>query len=373
MLALLPLFTAHAATYDAFKNFHAVGNPATGTWVYGYMDASLAFTKYGTKTTTTDGLKVWSKGTTLKPGVRKNPTGADVTVSNVTYPKFSYLALHPTDTLYSVVRFQAPADGGYSVTALFKSLRTTGQASAEVYILSDFGGRSNYGYVDYAPITGQYTAGDAQATPIYEVFSLHAGDIVDFLVATDASTASGTDDIGMKLKIIDDDDFDFVEDSVDNCPTTENADQADANTDGTGDACTGARLVASNLSVVWDPGATNGHVAIAITTTKANGFTIGLAETADFVNGWFDENGFSTYVHNVPQNLTRNLTYVEAEADIVAGRKTLFDGDQATDAGTGADRLTYYVEMHGLALDTKCYVWGDYPAYYQNLGCTFFN
>lgn len=120
------------------------------------------------------------------------------------------------------------------------------------------------------------------------------------------------------------------------------------------------------VTLNWD----SSGVEVAITGGGA-GWDFGMAETGVGDLGWFGEScipgeepyGYPDYGFDICHTLNPTggkVTYTSNINDVDDGY-TLF-----TDVIAAAGNITYFLERHD---DGACFVWGDDPAYYDELGC----
>jgi hypothetical protein len=162
-----------AQSYDPEAEFSTVSNPSPGgIWTYGWSDDLNSALVLYDQFVPSPAYDIWhdpdnTNPTFLTPLVQHNPND---TFSGP-HPPHS-LSLHPSeDGDYSHVRFTAPADGSYSVTASF--LAVSG-ASTDVHILVN----------NTLPtlFSGYVSGPDGEEFSTCQPIALFAGGTIDFAV-----------------------------------------------------------------------------------------------------------------------------------------------------------------------------------------------
>jgi hypothetical protein len=161
-------------TWDAAADFSPTSNP-NGAWRYGYaggLTVPYAPFTLGAGFTVDPGVPGWGAGTwDHLPGVFQNTTAQTVHIRDTVTLPAGELALHPgVNGEYGVVRFVAPRDGAYTVTAGFGG-RDNQFGGTDAHVLA--AGEEVFA----APITAASGADMAPTT-----VSLLAGESIDFAV-----------------------------------------------------------------------------------------------------------------------------------------------------------------------------------------------
>lgn len=141
-------------------------------------------------------------------------------------------------------------------------------------------------------------------------------------------------------------------------------DDIDNDCDGDIDEDVPEELASPEVDLDWD--STGADVTI---TGAATGWDFGMSETGAGSPGWFGETcipgdepyGYADYGFDICHELGSaggQLERVFSVGDLEDGT-TLF-------SDTTSVNITYFLERHD---DGACFVWGDDPAYYAELGC----
>lgn len=202
LLALSASLTATQTTqatdtvYDAFVDFSSVSNPAPGsTWQYGYISSLGGDLNLYTVMDHEFSLSIWESQMGRNPNVIKNETEKEIIVSGeVVFPTSDFLHSHPGPTgSFSVIRWIAPATGGYLIASAFKSIRSGGlPTTTDVHVLH------NSNPIFNAVINGHLSDGSQDFSTM---LNLYAGDTIDFVVGPGINLDYTADSTGVKASI----------------------------------------------------------------------------------------------------------------------------------------------------------------------------
>ena len=181
---------AATITYDAATDFSITVNP-NGVWSYGTRDASTAssFSKFNSGETMgapAAGVYRWDNDGASDPSICYNPTATNYTITEWGgwNCDAGELILNPSGATRTGVRWTAPTDGQYAVSAAFApSQEVNGAPNAYVYS----GGAS--GDATLWQSTGTVTSAQSYSSG---AIALNAGDTIDFVIdsAVGAKTTS---------------------------------------------------------------------------------------------------------------------------------------------------------------------------------------
>jgi hypothetical protein len=183
-------------TYDAVKDFSIQSNP-NGVWSYGWESTlGSALNLYTvTDTTSVPGMSAWLKSGTFPyypPYVAHNDTVKQICFASVCVPA-TYLDFHPGQIgQLSVVRWTAPSSGRFMVQAGFVGLDYAGPTSTFVHVLLN----SKRNFLK-APITGYQWPLSFEP----KIWTLSAGDTLDFMVGWGKDASFYYDSTGVEVKI----------------------------------------------------------------------------------------------------------------------------------------------------------------------------
>ncbi|MCB0516951.1 MAG: alpha-amylase family glycosyl hydrolase [Chitinophagales bacterium] len=134
-----------------------------------------------------------------------------------------------------------------------------------------------------------------------------------------------------------DSDGDGIADLRDNCPNTPNADQADSNYDGIGDACDNTCVVDLNISIAYNTGANvvdQASNSITATNTIAAGATVEYhaGSVIYLQQNFWAKSGSNFWAHIAPCSVNKvlddenaaNQQILESYADVLANGKPLY-------------------------------------------------
>lgn len=162
-------------TYDAASQFSPTNNPAA-VWSYGYSGSIGNFIKLPTNMVASSQLSGWAKSAfpDWAPAVCKNMTGQKLSESGNVY-QIGQLAFHPGNTAadrYGIVRFTAPTNGLYTLTAQCSGCYGAG-TSSDVHV-----------WVNGASFFDAVVVGFGSEVSFTSPFAitLRLGDTVDFVV-----------------------------------------------------------------------------------------------------------------------------------------------------------------------------------------------
>jgi hypothetical protein len=195
--AALCLATATArADYDVAADFSASINP-NGVWTYGWTQNLGGAFVVNTIRGTASGLDVWT-GSVVSPlgtwpAIVHNGTNQSVTLSNtVTYAPGQFGMHSGPGGEYAVVRFTAPISGGYLLTSRFSGLDFVGPTTTDVHVLLN-------NSAVFSAAVNSFGAGPSYSPS--SVFSLQAGDTIDFAVGFGANGNYFFDSTGLSARI----------------------------------------------------------------------------------------------------------------------------------------------------------------------------
>lgn len=192
-------FAAEPAIYDAVTSFQARANPsADGRWAYGWKTAlEGTFTPYPTREEIVffgAKLAAWSRHgglpeATSCPYVGRNLSGSTVTLTPTFKMPPDALLLHPgKNGEFTVVRWNAPWSGEYSIDARFEAHNFT---TTDVHILH------NRVVVAEEIIEGLHAAHDFSLRHL----RLQKGDYIEFAVGYGQNRNYYGDSTGLKAVI----------------------------------------------------------------------------------------------------------------------------------------------------------------------------
>ena len=194
----LLMSAASAATYDLEKDFSLAGNP-NGVWSYGYFeDDSTVFQLLTFPFTQGPMIESWTLTREDQPGVYHNsgpgdfPQDYGAQGGNVFPPdSLWFVAAYDMQTAdYGVIRFTAPASGGYHLESL-----------VHTYLNGPISGDTDYHVrVNDVEVFGQFLA--PSSGPGYtNSFRLRAGDTVDFVVGRGRDNEIYASGLSIKARI----------------------------------------------------------------------------------------------------------------------------------------------------------------------------
>jgi len=148
LFCLSAAMTSSVALADNVAGDFSIGSNPNGDWSYGWsstlgstfnLDSSNTASAYGLS-----GLEGWfaNQSVTHEPSVVYNSTTNSIFQPSFTTYQPGQLALNLGGNYYSVVRWTAPSNGLYSVSATFSGLSAAGD-STDVHILLNNGSTFN--------------------------------------------------------------------------------------------------------------------------------------------------------------------------------------------------------------------------------------
>lgn len=184
---------------DAARDFFAVTNDAGQLWSYGSMAEAFVpnvatFARFA-EPAGSGSLALWRDTGVAAPNVTANTTD---TASTLWGPQ--QLSLEPgphtagLGSIFSVVRWTAPAEGTYAIGADFISLDSGVNAASTQYEVWH-----NNAMLARSSVAGSFTT-TPPGHPLSQVITAAAGDHVDFIVGADQST--GNDNTGLFASVV---------------------------------------------------------------------------------------------------------------------------------------------------------------------------
>lgn len=169
----LTSLAAGADHWTAFGDFAEANLPGS-PWTLGWADAS-GMRPYPIVEVNVYGADTWHRGD-WDPNVARSGTGADLAGDGFVYPGSEWVHVHPGPAgERSVVRWSAPADGSWRVTACVQPLRTSYQPTTSHASVSVAGEE-----VLSADVVG--FRGTVAATCVDVTRTLVAGDVIEVSV-----------------------------------------------------------------------------------------------------------------------------------------------------------------------------------------------
>lgn len=257
--------------YDAAGDWSATSNP-NGVWMFGRASSAGGSVTAHDISYDFNGLDAWSFSGVGFPQALYNNTSATIEYAGEASLAPGGLVIHPPNVsaTHSAIEFTVPVDGCYQTNTRFELVDRTAGSSVDVSLFvagslvlsEDLAGAGDFSSVQTSSTF--LSSGDKVSVYVgrgannnYSDDSTLTTFIVDFL-SNDACAADGDNDgVGDDVDLClttpggptdtnfdgcpggDDADSDGVDDEYDNCIDDSNADQADLDADGFGDACDG--------------------------------------------------------------------------------------------------------------------------------------